>query len=125
MDAYTKVISELGLPAGLLLLLLLAAGLAIAKAARWAGQRVDRAAAFIGPLVVRLVEATEANSRTAEATLGMMHTLNQTIAWNHDRVMELTGTINKGVDQLAAGQAHLGERVADIERRLEANDDAA
>lgn len=125
MDAYADLITKLGLPVGLLLLLLMALGLAIAKVTRWGGDRVDRAAAFLAPLCVRLVEATEANSRTSEATLQMMHTLNQTIAWNHDRMMELTNTIGKGVDHLADGQRTLSERVYDIERRLEANDDAA
>lgn len=125
MDAYTDIITKLGLPAGLLLLLLLAGGFAIARVARWGGDRVDRAAAFLAPLCVRLVEATEANSRTSEATLQMMHTLNQTIAWNHDRMMELTGELKHGLDAVAAGQMRLDDRVHDLERRLESDDDAA
>lgn len=119
MEPYTDVVTKLGLPAGLLLLLLVALGLAIAKVARWGGERVDRAGAFLAPLFVRLVDATEANSRTSEATLQMMHTLNQTIAWNHDRMMELTNQIQSGVVQLGRGQEQLGDRVLDLERRLD------
>ena len=112
MDPYTDVITKLGLPAGLLLLLLLALGLALREFAKWAGQRIDKAAAFLAPLAVRLVDATESNSRTSEATLQMMNTLNTTIAWNHDRMMELTGELRSGV-------IHLSDRVHDMERRFD------
>lgn len=126
METYSKVITELGLPAGLLLLLLLAVAYALYQGARWFGGRVDRVGAFIGPLLVRLVESTEANSRTSEATLQMMNTLNQTIAWNHDRTMELCGELRCGVEKLAEGQNRLGERVGELERRFDHDtDDAA
>lgn len=108
---FTAYVDKLGVPLTLCAGLCWALWKLVHELGAWLGVRVVKLEAFLAPLVIRLVDATEANSRSSEATLAMLSTLNQTIAWNHDQTTELFAVFKQAHEHAVTRVTVLEERV--------------